>query len=108
MEEKLGLLKGVECKFVKTDPELIQALVVRTGMNEDAVKAMMRYSMFTVNQFSDLTGLSVSHILNKTRPSVINGSVGVELDYCYPFRDKDNDGPKFIVRNAKAEKYLKA
>jgi hypothetical protein len=107
MEEKVGLIKGVECKFVKTDIEIIDSLVARTGMGAEMIRVMMRYNMFTINQFSDLTGLSVSHILNKTRPSVIDGVVGTELDFCFPFQDQGNPGPKFIVRNDKSEKYIK-
>jgi hypothetical protein len=107
MEEKIGLIKGVECKFVKTDPELIEALSVRLGMTIDDVKSLMRYNMFTVKQFAVLAGVTVSHILNKTSVSVINGNIGTELDFCHPFSVREEIGPKFIVRNEKSEKYIK-
>ena len=110
MEEKFGLIKGVECKFVKTDPELIETLSKKLELSIDRTKEIMRYNMFTVNQFAQLTGLAVSSITNKARPSINNenGSLGTELDYCLPFSDKYNEGPKFIIRNEKAEKLLKA
>jgi hypothetical protein len=108
MEEKIGLIKGIECRLVKTDAELIEMLAKRTEISAEKVKEMMRYNIFTINQFATLTKLSVSHILNKTRPSVINGGIGTELNYCYPFQDTENEGPKFIYRDEKAEKFLKA
>lgn len=108
MEEKFGLIKGVECKFVKTDPALIEALSKRTGIDIEKMKGMMRYNAFTISQFAHLTGLAVSTITNKTRPLMIDGKYDTELDYCYLWQDKEGDGPKFVVRNEKSEKYLKA
>jgi hypothetical protein len=108
MEEKIGLIKDIECRFVKTDPETIDAIALKRTIDADIVRRMMRYNMFTIRQFAKLTGVTVSHILNKTSVSVINGIIGTELDYCYPFRDTDMEGPKFIVRNEKAENHLKA
>lgn len=108
MEEKLGLVKGIECKFVKTDPALIESIAQKTGYTVEQVRFMMRYNIFTINQFATLTKQSVSNILNKTRPSVVGEVVGTELDYCYPFNDTLNEGPKFILRNEKSEKFLKA
>jgi len=107
MEEKLGLVKGVECKLTKTDPLLIESIAKKIGYPMNQVKFMMRYNIFTVNQFATLTKLSVSNVLNKTRPSAMGEVVGTELDYCYPFSDYLNEGPKFILRNEKSEKYLK-
>jgi hypothetical protein len=108
MEGKFGLIKGIECKFVKTEPELIESLSKRTGIDIEKIKAMMRYNMFTVNQFAQLTQLAVSSITNKTRPSLSGDDYNTELDFCFPFRDELNEGPKFVVRNEKAEKFLKA
>jgi hypothetical protein len=107
MEEKIGLVKGIECKFVKTEPALIDALAQKTGVDVEKIKVILRYNVFTINQFALLTGLSVSHILNKTRPSVINGKPDTELNFCYPFLDEEGDGPKFIFRDEKAERLLK-
>jgi len=108
MEEKLGLITGIECKFVKTDPSLIESLANRTGMTTDKIKGMMRYNIFTVNQFSQLTGKAISTITNLTRPIYRNGVLVADLDVCFPFEDNVSLGPKYVVRNEKAEKYLKA
>ena len=108
MEERIGLINGVECKFVKTDIALIESLSERTGMSIDMVKTVMRYNVFTMNQFSQLTGKAISTITNMTRPNYKGGILVAELDFCFPFPDKDNEGPKFVVRNSKSEKYLKA
>ena len=111
MEDKFGLITGIECKYVKTDPEIIEAIAKRTGIDPLRVKSMMRYNIFSVLQYSELSGLAVSSILNKTRPSIVNkedGALGTELDFIYPFQTKDQSAPKFIVRNGKSEKYLQA
>jgi hypothetical protein len=106
MEEKFGLIKGIECKTVKTDQALIDALSKKTGIDSDKMYWMLRYNMFTVNQFSQLSGLTVSVIHNKIRPVLEGETYITELDFCYPHQDKENEGPKFIVRNAKSEKLL--
>ncbi len=110
MDEKFGVISGIECRYVKTDPEIIEAISKRTGIETDRVKKMMRYNIFTVAQFAELAGLAVSSVLNKTRPSIIEktaGTLGTELDFTYPFQTKDSEGPKFILRNEKSEKYLR-
>ena len=110
MEEKFGLIQGIECRFIKNDPEIIEVISKRIGVDIPKVKAMMRYNIFTIGQYSCLSGLAVSTILNKTRPSIIDkstGALGTELDFCFPFKDCSDNGPKFILRNEKAEKYLK-
>ena len=101
-----GLIK-LECKFVKTDPEVIESVANKTGKDPQKIQRAMRYNVFTVKTFATLTGLSVSTILNKTSESVINGNIDTELDFCYPFGLEEDEGPKFIVRNEKAEKYFK-
>lgn len=108
MEEKIGLIKDIECQFVKTDPAIIDIIVARTGIDANTVRKMMRYNIFTIRQFATLKGVSISHILNKTSPSVINGTIGTDLDFCYPFGSPEEEGPKFIYRNEKSEQYLKA
>jgi hypothetical protein len=106
MEEKYGLIKGMRCQLHKTDPELIKVLSHKTGIDAVMVKEMLLYNVFTVSQFAQISGLAVSTITNKTRPLMIDGKYDTELDYCYLHPDKEGDGPKFIVRNKKSEKYL--
>jgi hypothetical protein len=108
MEEKCGLIKGFECKFAKTESELIDMLSLKTGFSVDEIKSMMRYNMFTIGQFSKLTKLNISTIHNKTRQVLENGVYNTELDFTYPFSEPGNMGPKFIIRNAKSEAVLKA
>ena len=109
MEKQSGLIKGFECKYAKTDPALIEAIAKRTDTPVDRVRTMMRYNVFTVTQFADLTGLAVSTITNKSRPLVnkATGDFETELDYCFPYPRKTDEGPKFIVRNEKSEQYIK-
>lgn len=105
-DNNYGLLQGVECRYVKTDPEIIESIAKKREIEPVRVKSMMRYNIFTIKQFSDLTGLAISSIVNKTRPISRNGEWSTDLDFCYPFQDKKDTGPKFIIRNTKSEKYL--
>jgi len=107
MEEKFGLIKGIRCQLQKTEPELIKALSKKTGMDVDRIKTIMLYNIFTVSQFAHITNLAVSTITNKTRPLMIDGKYDTELDYCYLYPDKEGNGPKFIIRNSKTDKYLR-
>ena len=118
-EERKGVLTVIVA-LVKTDPNLIKKLHARinfeTGhgdrkeeyITEAEVKNLMRYNIWTVEQFKDVSGLAVSTITNLTRPFFTKGNeVDVKIDICYPFSDSDGKGPKFIVRNSKSEKYIK-
>ena len=111
MEEKYGLITEIECRLVKADSDLIDIIHARTGIGKDDIKAMTRYNMFVVNQFISLTGLAESTIRNNFRPSVMDKDTGkwdTKLDFCFPFRTDKDQGPLFIVRNKKSEKYLMA
>ncbi len=122
MEEEFGVI-NIEVAFVKTDPEIIKKLFARLNkegienkarnpyQEEKQVKALMRYNLWTVDQFCDVSGLSVSTVTNLARPSFIGNKLGdklgTKINTCYPFPDSDGRGPKFIVRNEKSEKYIK-
>ena len=109
MEEKFGLITGVECNFKKSEPETIKAIAKRLDRKYDEIKEVLRYNILTVEQFCDLSELARSTVDNKTRPLMNKetGQLETELDFCYPFRGLKKMGPKFIVRNEKSERYLK-
>lgn len=121
-EQRKGIL-NINVAFVKKDPVLNKKLYERINfeagyeeseekwMTEAEVENLMRYNVWTVDQFCNVSGLSVSTITNLTRPFFIkedSDEVDVKLDICFPFSDAEGKGPKFIVRNAKSEKYIKA
>ena len=109
MEEEvqsIELLQSVEVTFVKTSPKLIERIAVKRRMTEPMVKSMMRYNVFTMNQFCQLTGLSKSTVSGKTMPRIVNGKLVFEIDSVFPFKDAEFEGPKFILRNEKSEKYF--
>jgi hypothetical protein len=100
-------MENIKCNLKKTNKELIIKIAKKRNMSFEKVKEIMTYNMFTIQQFSDITGRSVYVIHSLLRPSIINGQV-VEprLTCCYPFTDKKGKGPKFIVRDEKAENYI--
>jgi len=121
-EQRKGIL-NINVAFVKKDPILNKKLYERINfeagygeteekwMTEAEVENLMRYNVWTVDQFCNVSGLSVSTITNLTRPFFIkenSDEVDVKLDICFPFSDAEGKGPKFIVRNSKSEKYIKA
>ncbi len=109
MEEKIIGLLETTVNLVKRDPEMEARLIRERTIPEDKadkVRSMLRYNHWTVQQFSDISGLAVSTITNLTRPIYKDGKLVTSLDFAYPFADLEGDGPKFIVRNEKSEKYL--
>jgi hypothetical protein len=113
MEEEYGIL-NIEVAYCKTDPDVIKKLFKRLHeekpdaySDEKKVRTLMRYNVWTIDQFKDVSGLSVSTITNLARPNFIQNKTGTKLDTCFPFPDSDGRGPKFVVRNAKSEAYIK-
>lgn len=108
MSEKHGLIKTA-IRLVKKDEELVDRIMKEQNLpngERETITEILRYNVWTVNQFSDLTGYKESTITNKTRPSYKDGKIVTELDFCYPFADIMGNGPKFIVRNEKSEAML--
>jgi hypothetical protein len=117
MTEEFGII-NVEVARKKTDPEIIKKLFARLSKEdcsgcenpyteEAQVKTLMLYNVWTVKQFSDVSGLDVSTVTNYSRPAYVGNKIGTKIDICYPYPDSDGKGPKFIVRNAKSEQYIK-
>ena len=115
MEEEYGQVNR-EVVFAKTDPEIIKKLFARLKeekpeayKDEQYVRNLMRYNVWTIDQFCDVSGLSVSTVNNLARPtfSAKENKVCSTLNYCFPHPDSGGKGPKFVVRNEKSEKYIK-
>lgn len=100
-------MEKVIIRLVKTDPELIEKLANKIKRPKEEVKEWMLYNVFTINQFADLSQLTLSTVNYKTRPALVKGEIVFELDVVYPFRDSRGKGQKFILRNEKSEQYLK-
>ncbi|MBK5202182.1 MAG: GIY-YIG nuclease family protein [Prolixibacteraceae bacterium] len=99
---------GFLCLHVDTDDLVISMIEKRTNLPRKLVEDMLWYNIFTIGQFSSLTNLAISTITNKTRPVYSKGKILCpELDVAYPYTDLKGEGPKFIVRNEKSEKYIK-
>jgi hypothetical protein len=107
MEESIGL-RIVEVVLVKTDLEIIKKLCKRLKKDEVFVRKLMRYNVWTIKQFADISGLGISTITNLARPmDEGDGQIVYRLNYCFPFQDSEGRGPKYIVRDEKSEKYIK-
>jgi len=117
MENKFAPM-NTEVVFVKTDPDILKKMFARLSKDGcdgcrhpytelSQVKSLMRYNVWTIDQFCDVSGLSVSTITNMARPNFIGNKIDTKLDVCYPFPDSNGKGPKFIIRNEKSEKYIK-
>lgn len=109
MSKKHGLLK-IEIRLVKKDEELVGRILDSLAMGDredpENITEILRYNMWTIQQFTDITGLAQSTIANKCRPQYKDSDIITELDHCYPFADLNGLGPKFIVRNEKSEALL--
>jgi len=107
-----GLIKGVEIRLVKHDEDLYDHIIkARNILDEEQqakVKEALRYNIFSLNMFSDMSGLAKSSISNKMR--VLQDTAGdfyTELDYAYMFSGIKSTGFKFVLRNDKSERVLK-
>jgi hypothetical protein len=101
--------KDYKCMPVETPSELIEAVKRKTNLPEEKIKSMLQYNIFTIKQYSHLTNMMISTIIGKLKPKFISGHMlSPELDICYPFPCGKDKGYKYIIRNDKAEKYLKA
>jgi hypothetical protein len=99
----------VEIRLVSNNSDLINTVLQERDINsehKEVVKNALRYNVWTMEQFSMLTGLAYSTIRNMTRPDFVGGVIDTKLDFCYPFSSINSKGGKFIVRNEKSEKYL--
>ena len=102
----LGEVLNIEIRLIKNDPELNKAVATKIGKSPDYVKTRMRYNVWTMKQFSELTGKHISTITNMTiRPIMQNGKAIMPLNFCYPFPDVTK-GPKFIYRDERSMNYL--
>lgn len=107
-KERLGEIRGVIVCLYKFDHELITLLSKTFMKSREYIIERMRYNVWTMKQFADLTKKSVPTITNMTnRPIILDdGQVGVALNHCYPFPGEDHTGPRFIFRDEKSMKYL--
>ena len=91
-------------RLVRKDPDLAGVIVNALNIDKDRISIiteMLRYNVLTTKQVSELTGMAVSTITNKTRPIYKNGELVTELDFTFPFRTLTETGPKFIILNDK-------
>ena len=98
----------MEIRLKKADPEQVSSIAHKHNIEPEKARIMMRYSCWTVKQFADLTGRTVSLINRELNYGSVKGGVmSPSLNACYPFEDKDGNGPKFVLRDEKSEEFLK-
>lgn len=113
MEQKILGLVEEEIRLVKKDEELALSIIKSRGWgnNQDKINyvySCLRYNMFTVLQFAELSGIKESVLHNYYLSPSYNkeSQLVTRLDHCFPFKSADKNGPKFIMRNEKSLKIL--
>jgi hypothetical protein len=107
----IGLIEE-ELRLVKKNDILAEAIIKNRGWERDAEKrdyvySCLRYNMFTMLQFSEMTGIALDTLHNHyLKPKLVKLKMESRLDICYPHRALESLGPKFIFRNEKSEKLL--
>jgi len=97
----------MEVGLKKVDPEFVSRIAHKHNIEPEKAHKMMRHSCWTVKQFADLTGKTISTINRELNyGSVKGGTMTPNLNICYPFEDKDGNGPKFVLRDKKSEEFL--
>ena len=107
-----GQIQGVEVRFVKFDEDLYNHIIKSRNISDkdhqSKIKEALRYNIFTVTMFSDMTGIPLSTVNSKTSLKLAkDGEIYTELDYTFPWPSLSKTGGKFIVRNKKSEELLK-
>ena len=107
-----GLIKDVEIRLVKHDEDLYDHIIkARNIIDEEErarVKNALRYNVFSLPMFSDMSGLAKSSVSNLMRPlHDVAGELYTGLDFTFMFPGIRSHGRKFIVRNEKSERVLK-
>ena len=107
--ENINGIPDVTISLVKMDKDLNEKISQKTGIPLEIVQTMMRYNVWTINQYSDIAGRSVATITNLTLRPILNretGRISMALDYCYPQPNFGGKGGKCIFRNEKSMTYL--
>lgn len=68
-------------------------------------EGMVRYNIVTVTQLAALAKVSVATVEGKIRPYTTK-KVLYKLTTVYPFSTPDQSGPKFVLWNAEAERFV--
>jgi len=97
-------LKPLLCK---TDPKLIEEIAKKRGILLGVVKDMMRNNRWTVQQYADLISKTTQYVNFLLKPKVENYGIETKLNRCFPYPHAKNNGPKFVVRDEKSEKFLR-
>ena len=107
-----GLTKGVEVRLVKFDEDLYNHIIKSRNISDkedqEKTKEALRYNIFSVAMFSDMTGIPPSTVHSKTTfKQGGDGEIYTELDFTFLWPSFNKFGFKFIVRNEKSEELLK-
>lgn len=84
----------------KADHGLIKDISELRDIPVEKVYSMMRYNLWTPQQFANLTGKSVHTINNLTiQGKQVHMEMVTAVNIHYPFPNRDTLGPKFIIRD---------
>lgn len=97
---------------MKLDEDLYNHIIKSRNISDEEeqyrVKEALRHNIFTVTMFSDMTGIPLSTVNNKTLiKQKKDGEIYTDLDYTCPWPSLKKFGGKFIIRNSKSEELLR-
>ncbi len=102
MPKQVILNNEVEIRKAPIDLAVVKSLESISGIEGNEIMAALRYNVITPKQFSTITGLDISTILNMLREV----NFKPKLNACYPFMVEKEKGPMFIIRDEDFENYL--
>ena len=100
MENSRGFRPVKLASLKKIDPEMIDKIIKRRGIEREKVEQMMVHDTWTVGQFADLTGKDESTINNlivRGRQKELN--MVTALNICFPWPRLNTSGAKHIIRD---------
>lgn len=107
MEDSTNVgLVNIKPLLCKTDPKLIEEIASKRGMLLGTVIKMMSNNRWTILQYSELVNKTTQYIHFLLKPEVTDYGIKTKLNHCFPYPTANNNGPKFVVRDEKSEKFL--
>jgi hypothetical protein len=104
--EEVGLISEWKVKEVVSDLLLCKKISDKTGYSVEVISEMLRYSIITAQQLSEICCVDYSTIINAIKPKLRKTEITTILNYTKPFLQNRTKGPIFIVRDEKCINFI--